>query len=76
MQRGKTRKQSAGLPGRHASVESLGERASHAFATEGHLKTNFDGQAAGCMERGTVEQVYRAAHEFMANTGELELCRA
>jgi ADP-heptose:LPS heptosyltransferase len=41
-----------------------------------HLGFNFDGQATDCMERTTVEQVYLAAQELMANTGELELCKA
>jgi hypothetical protein len=41
-----------------------------------HLGFNFDGQATDCMERTTVEQVFSAAQELMANTGELQLCSA
>lgn len=41
-----------------------------------HLGFDFRGQATDCMERTTVEQVYGAALELMANTGEFELCRA
>jgi ADP-heptose:LPS heptosyltransferase len=41
-----------------------------------HLGFNFAGQPTDCMERTTVEQVFAAAQELMANTGELQLCSA
>lgn len=56
---------------RAVGVEAPGEGCGYL-----HLGFNFDGQATDCMERTTVEQVYGAAKELMANTGELELCRA
>jgi ADP-heptose:LPS heptosyltransferase len=34
-----------------------------------HLGFNFDGQPTDCMERTTVDQVYRAAQELLANVG-------
>lgn len=56
---------------RAVGVEAPGEGCGYL-----HLGFNFDGQATDCMERTTVEQVYLAAQELMANTGELQLCRA
>lgn len=56
---------------RAVGVEAPGEGCGYL-----HLGFNFDGQATDCMERTTVEQVYAAAQELMANTGEIELCKA
>ena len=56
---------------RAVGVEAPGEGCGYL-----HLGFNFDGQATDCMERTTVDQVYAAAKELMASTGELELCRA
>ena len=56
---------------RAVGVEAPGEGCGYL-----HLGFNFDGNPTDCMERTTVEQVYSAAQELMAHTGELELCKA
>lgn len=56
---------------RAVGVEAPGEGCGYL-----HLGFNFDGNPTDCMERTTVDQVYSAAVELMAQTGVLELCRA
>jgi ADP-heptose:LPS heptosyltransferase len=56
---------------RAVGVEAPGEGCGYL-----HLGFNFNGQPTDCMERTTVEQVFAAAQELMANTGELQLCSA